>query len=1040
VNVSALCVARPVATTLLTVAVAISGAIAFFLLPVATLPQVDSPTIAVTAGLPGASPETVAATVAAPLERTLGRIAGTSELTSSSAQGTTTITVQFELDRDIDGAARDVQAALAAARTALPQAFTSNPTWRKVNPADFPVVVLALTSEFAPRGAMYDVAASQLQQRLSQVEGVGQVTLGGASLPAVRIEVDLLALNRVGLGMDAVRRAVVAANALAPQGLVEDGDHAWLVAANDQAPRAAAWRSLVLAWRDGAPVRLVDVADVRDGIENVRTAGFANGQPSVLLNVYRQPNANVIATAQRVLDLLPQLEAMVPGTVNLSVVAERTGTIRASLHEVERALAIAVGLVVLVVFAFLRRASATVIPIVAVPVSLIGTFGAMWLLGYSLNNLSLMALTVATGFVVDDAIVVLENVARHIEAGVAPLRAAVLGAREVSFTVVSMSVSLAAVFIPVLFMGGIVGRLFREFAVTLVVAIGISLVVSLTTTPMLCARWLRRAPRPADAGAPAKRGLATRIADAYGRSVGTALDHPWLTLLVLGGVIALNVHLYVIVPKGFFPQQDTGRLGGFVSADQSISFDAMQEKFRRVLDLVRADPAVASVSGNVGGTQRNTGNFFLMLKPLGERTDSADAVVARLRPQFARITGLSTFLAGGQDIRVGGRLGSAQYQYTLLGDSLAELREWAPRLVRAMAQSDALVDVFSDQQLRGLQNTVVVDRDAAARLGVSMRTVDTVLGTAFGQAPVSTIYAPLNQYRVVLEAAPPFTRDPASLRDVRVPAADGTLVPLTAFARVVDEAAPVSINRQSQAVSTTVSFNLPMGRSLGDAVKAIKAAERDAGLPPTVQGMFAGTAKIFQASLDSQPWLIGAAILTVYLVLGILYESLVHPLTILSTLPSAGVGALAALMATGTEFTLIALIGVLLLVGIVKKNAILLVDFALDAQRTRGLDARVAIHEACRLRLRPILMTTAAAAFGALPLWLGTGDGAELRQPLGIAIVGGLLVSQVLTLYTTPVVFLQLERLRQRVMGAPTGRARQGRGEADAAAVAGAGA
>ncbi|MCU0870158.1 MAG: efflux RND transporter permease subunit, partial [Burkholderiales bacterium] len=967
-NVSAPFIARPVATTLLTVAIAIAGAIAFFLLPVATLPQVDSPTLSVTAGLPGASPETVAATVAAPLERTLGRIAGVSELTSSSAQGTTTITVQFELDRDIDGAARDVQAALAAARASLPAAMPANPTWRKVNPADFPVVVLALTSTIAPRGAMYDVAASQLQQRLSQVEGVGQVTLGGASLPAVRIEVDLLAANRVGIGMDAVRRAVVAANGMAPKGVVEDGDHAWIVAASDQAPRAADWRSLVLAWRDGAPVRLTDVADVRDGIENVRTAGFANGRPSVLLNVYRQPNANVIETAQRVLDLLPQLEAMVPGTVELSVVAERTGTIRASLREVERALAIAVGLVVLVVFLFLKRGAATVIPVVAVPVSLIGTFGVMWWAGYSLNNLSLMALTVATGFVVDDAIVVLENVSRHLEAGMTPVAASLRGAREVSFTVVSMSVSLAAVFIPVLFMGGIVGRLFREFAVTLVVAIGISLVVSLTTTPMLCARWLRRVPAapaaPADASRPPRRGIATRIADGYARSVGVALDHPWVTLLLLAGVIALNVWLYVIVPKGFFPQQDTGRLGGFVSADQSISFEAMQQKFRRVLDIVRADPAVASVSGNVGGTQRNTGNFFLMLKPVAERKDSADAVVARLRPQFATITGMSTFLAGGQDIRIGGRLGSAQYQYTLLGDSLETLREWAPKLVRVLSQSTALADVYSDQQLRGLQNTVIVDRDAAARLGVSMRSIDAVLGTAFGQAPVSTIYAPLNQYRVVLEAAPPYTRDPATLADVRVPAADGTGVPLTALARVVDAAAPVSINRQSQAVATTVSFNLPIGRSLGYAVKAIKAAEREAGLPSTIEGMFAGTAKLFQASLDSQPWLIGAAILTVYLVLGILYESLVHPLTILSTLPSAGVGALAALMLTGTEFTLIALIGVLLLVGIVKKNAILMVDFALDAQRTQGLDPRAAIHAACRLRLRPILMTTAAAALG----------------------------------------------------------------------------
>jgi multidrug efflux pump len=1007
---------RPVATSLLTLGVVLAGVVAFKLLPVSPLPQVDFPTISVQASLPGASPETMAATVATPLERSLGRIAGVTEMTSSSALNSTRITLQFDLNRDIDGAARDVQAAINAARSLLPSGLPSNPTYKKVNPADAPIMILALTSKTMTRGQMYDAASTILAQKISQLKGIGQVTVGGASLPAVRVELNPSALNRYGISTETVRTVIASTNANRPKGIVEEGQRAWQIYANDQARTAAEYIPLIVGYRNGNAVRLSDVAEVVDSVEDLRNAGSANGKPSVLVVLYKQPGANVIETVDSVKELLPVLNASLPSAIDLSVALDRTPTIRASLREVERTLVISTALVIMVVFLFLRNVRATLIPAVAVPVSLVGTFSVMYLCGYSLDNLSLMALTIATGFVVDDAIVVLENVSRHIEEGMSPMQAALKGTREVGFTVLSMSLSLIAVFIPILAMGGILGRLFREFAVTLSVAILVSLLVSLTTTPMMCSRLLRGAAREGER--PQKPGLLSRasarafaaLRGGYERSLTWALAHGPVTMLILALTVCLNVYLYIVIPKGFFPQQDTGRMGGSIQADQSTSFQSMQQKLADFIEIVRSDPAVENVVGFVGGGQRNSGFMFLTLKPLSERKVSADQVVARLRPRLAREPGASLFLVPFQDIRVGGRQSNAQYQFTLQADDLAELRAWEPRIRAALSQLPELVDVNTDQQDKGLQTSLVIDRDTASRLGISPSLIDATLNNNFGQRQVSTIYNPLNQYHVIMEAAPRYWQSPDGLRDVYV-VSGGAQVPLSAFSSYGYTNTPLAVNHQGQFVASTISFNLPPGMSLSDATSAIYDALDRLGVPNSVHGTFQGTARAFQESLRNQKLLIIAALITMYIVLGVLYESYVHPITILSTLPSAGVGALLALKAVGMEFSIIALIGVILLIGIVKKNAIMMIDFAIQAERGEGKSPEEAIFQACLLRFRPIMMTTMAALLGAVPLAIGFGDGSELRRPLGISIVGGLILSQMLTLYTTPVVYLYLDRL-----------------------------
>jgi multidrug efflux pump len=1015
-NISQPFIHRPVATTLLTLAVALAGAIAFGLLPVSPLPQVDFPTISVSASLPGASPETMASAVATPLERQFGRIAGVTEMTSSSNLGSSSITLQFELNRNIEAAARDVQAAINAARGYLPANLPSNPRYRKVNPADSPIFMIALTSDVVDRGRMYDAASSIMAQKLAQLKGVGQVFVSGSALPGVRIELNPAALNKYGIGLEDVRTTLGASNANIPKGHFSDGQRIWEVGSNDQLFKAAEYEPLVIAYHDGSTVRIGDVGTAVDSVEDIRNAGFFNDRPSVLVIVFRQPGANIIGTVDRVRAVLPQLQAAIPQSIKLNVSLDQTQVIRASVRDVERSLVISVLLVILVVFIFLKSPRMTFIPSVAVPVSLLGTFGVMYLFGYTIDNLSLMALTISTGFVVDDAIVVIENITRYLEQGMHPLQAALRGAQEIGFTVITISVSLIAVFIPLLLMGGIVGRLFREFAITLSAAILVSMVVSLTTTPMMCAHLLKEQKSHGWLFETSERGF-NWIVSMYGRTLSGVLRWPAITLLVLLATIGLNVFLFVRVPKGFFPQQDGGRLTGSIQADQDTSFQAMQGIVEQFTKIVQADPAIAAVNGYTGGGgggggTTNTARFYLTLKPLEERLVSADLIIARLRPQLARVPGATLYLQASQDLRVGGRSSSALYQFTMRGDNIQDLTAFGPKMLAEMRKLPEISDVNTDQQNNGLQSVVQYDRRTASRFGISSQLIDNTLYDAFGQRQVSTMYTPLNQYHVVMEAAPQYAQNPEVLRQIYVHSPSGQEVPLSAFSRYVPTIAPLAVNHQGLFPAITISFNLAPGIALGDAVAAIDEAEVGLAIPPTIHTTFAGTAQAYQDSLANEPMLIAAALATVYIVLGILYESLIHPITILSTLPSAGIGALLALRLCKTDLSIIAMIGIILLIGIVKKNAIMMIDFALAAERTENKNSRDAIYEACLLRFRPILMTTMAALLGALPLALGTGVGSELRRPLGITIIGGLIVSQLLTLYTTPVVYIYLDRMR----------------------------
>ncbi len=1013
-NFSVPFIRRPIATSLLTTALLLAGALAYRLLPVAPLPQVEYPVISVNAGLPGASPETMASSVATPLERQFGRIAGVTQMTSVSQLGSSNITLQFDLNRNIDAAARDVQAAINAARGNLPANLPTNPGYRKVNPADAPVLILSLTSDMVPLPRIYDAADSVLSQKLAQVPGVGQVIVGGGARPAVRIEANPATLSNYGIGLETVRSVLSTVNANRPKGELSSDTTAWAIHDTDQIKVADQYRPIIVAYSNGAPVRLGDVAQVEDSVEDIRNAGLANGKPAVLVIVFRQPGANIIETVDGVRNALPFLQASINPSIRIGVVMDRTTTVRASVSDVQHTLIISIVLVVLVVFAFLRTIRATVIPGITVPLSLLGTFGVMYLAGYSLDNLSLMALTISTGFVVDDAIVVIENINRHLEAGMRPYEAALLGSKEIGFTVLSMSTSLVAVFIPILLMGGLVGRLFREFAVTLSVAIGVSLVVSLSTTPMMCAQLLK----PETGG---RKNWAYRLMESlfegarglYRRSLRWVLRHQPLMLLLTLGTIALSVYLYIIVPKGFFPQQDTGRMMGSIQAEQDISFAAMREKLVQFVKIIQSDPAVQNVVAFTGGNNAsNSGRAFITLKPIEERKISSDEIIARLRPKTARVPGATMFLQSAQDLQIGGRMGNAQYQYTLQSENINELNTWAPKMMAKMRTIPLLRDVNTDQQVHGLQATVIVDRDSAARLGVSAADVDNTLYDAFGQRQVSTIYMPLNQYHVVMEVAPAFQGRPDSLQHIYVRSSNGSQVPLAALAHFAPTNTSLQVNHQGQFPSITLSFNVVPGASLSEVTRAIDQAAAQIGMPSTVHASFQGTAAAFQDSLRTEPWLILAALVAVYIVLGVLYESYIHPITILSTLPSAGVGALLALLIFHAELSVIALIGIVLLIGIVKKNAIMMVDFALATERQNGKSPEESIFEACMMRFRPILMTTAAAMLGALPLALSHNTGAELRRPLGITIVGGLFVSQALTLYTTPVIYLYLDRLQ----------------------------
>ncbi|MFT3543570.1 multidrug efflux RND transporter permease subunit MdtC [Klebsiella pneumoniae] len=1001
----ALFIYRPVATILISLAITLCGILGFRLLPVAPLPQVDFPVIMVSASLPGASPETMASSVATPLERSLGRIAGVNEMTSSSSLGSTRIILEFNFDRDINGAARDVQAAINAAQSLLPSGMPSRPTYRKANPSDAPIMILTLTSDTYSQGELYDFASTQLAQTIAQIDGVGDVDVGGSSLPAVRVDLNPQALFNQGVSLDAVRTVLQRPLRCA---------HRWQVQTNDELKTAADYQPLIVHYQNGAAVRLGDVATVSDSVQDVRNAGMTNAKPAILLMIRKLPEANIIQTVDSIRARLPELQQTIPAAIDLQIAQDRSPTIRASLEEVEQTLVISVALVILVVFLFLRSGRATLIPAVAVPVSLIGTFAAMYLCGFSLNNLSLMALTIATGFVVDDAIVVLENISRHLEAGMKPLQAALQGSREVGFTVLSMSLSLVAVFLPLLLMGGLPGRLLREFAVTLSVAIGISLAVSLTLTPMMCG-WLLKSGKPHQPTRNRGFGrLLVAVQGGYGKSLKWVLKHSRLTGLVVLGTIALSVWLYISIPKTFFPEQDTGVLMGGIQADQSISFQAMRGKLQDFMKIIREDPAVDNVTGFTGGSRVNSGMMFITLKPRDQRHETAQQVIDRLRKKLANEPGANLFLMAVQDIRVGGRQSNASYQYTLLSDDLSALREWEPKIRKALAALPELADVNSDQQDNGAEMDLVYDRDTMSRLGISVQDANNLLNNAFGQRQISTIYQPLNQYKVVMEVDPAYTQDVSALDKMFVINSDGKPIPLAYFAKWQPANAPLSVNHQGLSAASTISFNLPTGRSLSEASEAIDRAMTQLGVPSSVRGSFAGTAQVFQQTMNAQVILILAAIATVYIVLGVLYESYVHPLTILSTLPSAGVGALLALEIFDAPFSLIALIGIMLLIGIVKKNAIMMVDFALEAQRNGNLTPEEAIFQACLLRFRPIMMTTLAALFGALPLVLSGGDGSELRQPLGITIVGGLVMSQLLTLYTTPVVYLFFDRLRLR--------------------------
>jgi multidrug efflux pump len=1012
-NFSAPFIRRPTATSLISLAILLAGAVAFRFLPVAPLPQVDFPTINVFANLPGASPETMASAVATPLERQFSRIASVTQMVSTSQLGSTSITLQFDLNRNIDAAARDVQASINAARGQLPADLPGQPGYWKVNPADSPIILLAMDSDNILLPEIYDAADSVIAQKLRQISGIGEVFIGGGARPAVRVQVNPGQLNTYGISLESVRSVLSSANSNRPKGQLSNLERSWNVADSDQLFKARQYSPLIVSWHNGSPVRLSDVSSVTDSLEDVHNAGFINGKPGIVLVIFRQPGANMIETVDRVRAMMPQLQASINPSIHLSVIIDRTTTIRASIHDVEITLVISVILVILVVFVFLRNYWATLIPSVSVPLSLVGTFGVMYLCGYSLDNLSLMALTVSTGFVVDDAIVVIENITRHLEAGMKPFAAAMLGAREIGFTVISMSTSLVAVFIPLLLMGGIVGRLFREFAITLSVAVTISLLVSLTTTPMMCALFLRRDTKRHGRLYAFAEGAFDGLLQRYDISLRWVLRHQFLMLCVTILTMVVSCALYIDTPKGFFPQQDVGRIMGFIQADQDVSFTTMRDKVKTFADIVRQDPAMDTVTAFTGGGGgNNSGRFFAQLKPLNQRKISADMVIDRLRPKLEAIPGASLFLQAIQDINVGGRFAGAQYQYTLQGDRISDLIDWAPRLMERMAKIPELRDVNTDQQLNGLQATLVIDRDTAGRLGVSVAEIDNTLNDAFGQRQVSNIYEGINQYHVVLEVLPQFQRDPHTLSNIYAASSSGKLVPISSFAHFEPSNSALTINHQGIFPAITLSFNLAPGGSLGPAVEKIEAVKRDLNMPPTVHGTFQGTAQAFQDSLSSEPLLIVSALAAVYIVLGILYESYIHPITILSTLPSAGVGALLAIRFIGADLSIIALIGIILLIGLVKKNAILMIDFAVQTEREGGKSSVEAIYQACLLRFRPIMMTTMAALLGALPLALGTGMGSELRRPLGITIVGGLIFSQMLTLFTTPVVYLYLDRLQ----------------------------